>query len=82
MKGLVWMVDFRRCAFFLKASDEAEEAMKLKVLHDYADANNLLVTVTLRSEQEFLSSKEAYDLIITTDTIMLPIAGVEIIRVQ
>lgn len=76
------MVDFRRCAFFLKASDEAEEAMKLKVLHDYADANNLLVTVTLRSEQEFLSSKEAYDLIITTDTIMLPIAGVEIIRVQ
>ena len=76
------MNNFRRCAFFLKASDEAEEAMKLKVLHDYADANNLLVTVTLRSEQEFLSSKEAYDLIITTDTIMLPIAGVEIIRVQ
>ena len=53
------MNNFRRCAFFLKASDEAEEAMKLKVLHDYADANNLLVTVTLRSEQEFLSSKEA-----------------------
>jgi len=76
------MVDFRRCAFFLKASDEVEEAMKLKVLHDYADANNLLVTVTLRSEQEFLESKEAYDLIVTTDTIMLPIAGVEIIRVQ
>lgn len=76
------MSDFRRCAFFLKASDEAEEAMKLKVLHDYADANNLLVTVTLRSEQEFLESKEAYDLIVTTDTIMLPIAGVEIIRVQ
>ena len=76
------MNNFRRCAFFLKASDEAEEAMKLKVLHDFADANNLLVTVTLRSEQEFLSSKEAYDLIITTDTIMLPIAGVEIIRVQ
>ena len=76
------MSDFRRCAFFLKASDEAEVAMKLKVLHDYADANNLLVTVTLRSEQEFLESKEAYDLIVTTDTIMLPIAGVEIIRVQ
>ena len=76
------MTDFRRCAFFLKASDEAEEAMKLKVLHDYADANNLLVTVTLRSEQEFLNSKEAYDLIVTTDTIMLPIAGVEIVRVQ
>ena len=76
------MNDFRRCAFFLKASDEAEEAMKLKVLHDYADANNLLVTVTLRSEQEFLNSKEAYDLIVTTDTIMLPIAGVEIVRVQ
>jgi hypothetical protein len=76
------MSDFRRCAFFLKASDEAEEAMKLKVLHDYADANNLLVTVTLRSEQEFLDSKEAYDLIVTTDTIMLPIAGVEIVRVQ
>ncbi len=76
------MTDFRRCAFFLKASDEAEEAMKLKVLHDYADANNLLVTVTLRSEQEFLDSKEAYDLIVTTDTIMLPIAGVEIVRVQ
>ena len=76
------MSDFRRCAFFLKASDEAEEAMKLKVLHDFADANNLLVTVTLRSEQEFLESKEAYDLIVTTDTIMLPIAGVEIIRVQ
>ena len=76
------MSDFRRCAFFLKASDEAEEAMKLKVLHDYADANNLLVTVTLRSEQEFLESKETYDLIVTTDTIMLPIAGVEIIRVQ
>lgn len=76
------MTDFRRCAFFLKASDEAEEAMKLKVLHDYADANNLLVTVTLRSEQEFLDSKEAYDLIVTTDTIMLPVAGVEIVRVQ
>ena len=76
------MTDFRRCAFFLKASDEVEEAMKLKVLHDYADANNLLVTVTLRSEQEFLNSKEAYDLIVTTDTIMLPIAGVEIVRVQ
>lgn len=76
------MSDFRRCAFFLKASDEAEEAMKLKVLHDYADANNLLVTVTLRSEQEFLDSKEAYDLIVTTDTIMLPVAGVEIVRVQ
>ena len=76
------MSDFRRCAFFLKASDEAEEAMKLKVLHDYADANNLLVTVTLRSEQEFLESKEAFDLIVTTDTIMLPIAGVEIVRVQ
>jgi len=76
------MSDFRRCAFFLKASDEAEEAMKLKVLHDYADANNLLVTVTLRSEQEFLESKEAFDLIVTTDIIMLPIAGVEIVRVQ
>ena len=76
------MTDFRRCAFFLKASDEAEEAMKLKVLHDYADANNLLVTVTLRSEQEFLESKEAFDLIVTTDIIMLPIAGVEIVRVQ
>ena len=76
------MSDFRRCAFFLKASDEAEEAMKLKVLHDYADANNMLVTVTLRSEQEFLNSKEAYDLIVTTDTIMLPVAGVEIVRVQ
>ena len=56
--------------------------MKLKVLHDYADANNLLVTVNLRSEQEFLESKEAFDLIVTTDTIMLPIAGVEIVRVQ
>ena len=76
------MSDFRRCAFFLKASDEVEEAMKLKVLHDYADANNLLVTVNLRSEQEFLESKEAFDLIVTTDTIMLPIAGVEIVRVQ
>ena len=76
------MADFRRCAFFLKASDEAEEAMKLKVLHDYADANNLLVTVNLRSEQEFLESKEAFDLIVTTDTILLPIAGVEIVRVQ
>ena len=76
------MNNFRRCAFFLKASDEAEEAMKLKVLHDYADLNNLLVTVTLRSEQEFLNSKEAFDLIVTTDTIMLPIAGVEIVRVQ
>lgn len=76
------MSDFRRCAFFLKASDEAEEAMKLKVLHDFADANNLLVTVTLRSEQEFLESKEAFDLIVTMDTIMLPIAGVEIVRVQ
>ena len=76
------MSDFRRCAFFLKASDETEESMKLKVLHDYADANNMLVTVTLRSEQEFLNSKEAFDLIVTTDTIMLPIAGVEIVRVQ
>lgn len=75
------MSDFRRCAFFLKASDEVEEAMKLKVLHDYADANNLLVTVNLRSEQDFLESKEAFDLIVTTDTIMLPIAGVEIVRV-
>ena len=76
------MNNFRRCAFFLKASDEVEESKKLKVLHDYADANNLLVTVTLRSEQEFLNSKEAFDLIVTTDTIMLPIAGVEIVRVQ
>ena len=75
------MNNFRRCAFFLKASDEVEESKKLKVLHDYADANNLLVTVTLRSEQEFLESKEAFDLIVTTDTIMLPIAGVEIVRV-
>lgn len=76
------MNNFRRCAFFLKASDEVEESKKLKVLHDYADANNLLVTVTLRSEQEFLESKEAFDLIVTTDIIMLPIAGVEIVRVQ
>ena len=76
------MNNFRRCAFFLKASDEVEESKKLKVLHDYADANNLLVTVSLRSEQEFLNSKEAFDLIVTTDTIMLPIAGVEIVRVQ
>lgn len=76
------MNNFRRCAFFLKASDEVEESKKLKVLHDYADANNLLVTVTLRSEQEFLNSKESFDLIVTTDTIMLPIAGVEIVRVQ
>ena len=81
MKGLVKVNNFRRCAFFLKASDEVEESKKLKVLHDYADANNLLVTVTLRSEQEFLESKEAFDLIVTTDTIMLPIAGVEIVRV-
>lgn len=76
------MADFRRCAFFLKVSDEAEEAMKLKVLHDYADANNLLITAVLRSEQDFLESKESYDIIVTTDTIMLPIAGVEIVRVQ
>ena len=77
------MSNFRRCAFFLKASDEAEEAMKLKVLHDYADANNLLITAVLRSEQDFLESKESYDVIVTcNDTIMLPITGVEIIRVQ
>lgn len=76
------MSDFRRCAFFLKTSDSVEESQRLKILHDYADANNLLVTVTLRSEQEFLNSKEAFDLIVTTDTIMLPIAGVEIVRVQ
>ena len=76
------MNNFRRCAFFLKASDEVAESVKMKVLHDYADSNNLLVTVTLRSEQEFLNSKESFDLIVTTDTIMLPIAGVEIVRVQ
>ena len=76
------MSNFRRCAFFLKASDEAEEAMKLKVLHDYADANNLLITAVLRSEQDFLESKESYDVIVSTDSILLPIAGVEIVRVQ
>ena len=82
MKGLVKVNNFRRCAFFLKASDEVEESKKLKVLHDYADANNLLVTVTLHSEEDFLNSKEAYDVIVSTDSILLPIAGIEIVRVQ
>lgn len=76
------MSDFRRCAFFLKVTDEVTESVKMKVLHDYADENNLLITVTLRGEQEFLLNREDFDLIITTDTIMLPIADIEIVRVQ
>lgn len=75
------MDKFRRCALFLKANDTFDESIKLKKLHDYADDNNYIITVTLRSEQEFLSSKESFDVIITTETIMLPIAGVEIIKI-
>lgn len=75
------MNDFKRCALFLKANDPFDESIKLKRLHDYADANDYIITITLRSEQEFLSSKEAFDIIITTETIMLPIAGIEIIKI-
>lgn len=76
------MADFKRAALFLKPADEIDEALKLKVLHDYTDANNMVVTVTLYSETEFLECKELFDVILTADTIMLPIAGVEIIKVQ
>lgn len=76
------MSDFKRVALFLKPSDEVDEAMKLKRLHDFIESrSDYVVTITLRSEDEFLGSKENFDVIVTTDTIYLPIAGIEIIRV-
>lgn len=76
------MSDFKRVALFLKPSDEVDEAMKLKRLHDFIEGHSdYVVTITLRSESEFLEAKENFDIILTTDTIYLPIAGIEIIRV-
>ena len=75
------MDDLKRVALFFKPTDEVDEAIKLKKLHDYVDANGLIPTLTLRSESELLGSTENYEILITADTVMLPIAGIEIIRV-
>lgn len=55
-----------------------------KVLHSYANDNGyLIIPVLFTCEQDILDNpKEEYDAILTTDTILLPIAGIEIIRVM
>jgi hypothetical protein len=72
---------YRRCALYLKPADAADEGFKLKKLHDYADANSLIITVTLYGEADFLACREDFDLVITTETILLPVADIEIIKV-
>ena len=79
---MIVMSDFKRVALFLKPADEFDESVKLKRLHDYLESHaEYVVTITLKSESEFLEAKENFDIILTTDTIMLPIAGVQIVRV-
>lgn len=75
------MDNCKRAALFLKPTDEVDEAIKLKKLHDYVDANGLIPTITLRSEADLFNSTEDYEILITADSVMLPIAGVQIIRV-
>ena len=72
---------YRRCSLYLKPVDSADEGFKMKKLHDYADTNGLIITVTLYGEQDFLDCREDFDIIITTETILLPIADIEIIKV-
>ncbi len=70
----------KRVALFCRKGNELEN----KKLHDYADQHNfLIIPIIFNCEQDILDNpKEDYEAILTTDTIMLPIAGIEIIRVS
>ena len=74
------MDNFKRAALFLRPGDDEE--ICLKRIHDFLENHSeYVVTICLKDEPQFLATKENFDVIITTDTILLPIAGIEIIRV-
>ncbi len=74
------MNDLKRAALFLRSGDDEE--IRLKRVHDFLENHSeYVVTICLKDESQFLATKENFDVILTTDTIHLPIAGIEIIRV-
>ena len=72
--------EIKRVALFCRDMDSETN----KILHSYANDNGyVIIPVIFTSEQDILdNAKEDYDAILTTDTILLPIAGIEIIRVM
>lgn len=74
-------MESKRCVLFYKAGSEEEAAYKEKMLHDYADANGYIITMSLDSEESFLQCREEYDVVLCADTLLLPITNVKIIRI-
>lgn len=70
----------KRVAIFCRKGNELDS----KKLYDYADKHNfIIIPVMFSCEQDILDNpKEEYDAILTTDTILLPIAGIKIIKVS
>lgn len=73
------MLESKKVALFCRATDEYTN----KLLHDYAEQQGfLIIPIMFTSEQELLDNpREDYDAILTTETIMLPITNIEIIKV-
>ena len=71
----------KKAVLFCRGDNELD----LKVLHDYANSHKEYIVLPLlfTSEQDILNSdKIEYDVILTTNTIYLPIASIEIINVN
>ena len=71
-----------RAALFLRSKNDESEASRLNKMIDYAANNGFVVTQTFHSEEEFLACREDFDIILCCgDSIMLPIAGIEILNI-
>ncbi len=71
-----------RAALFIRSKDDEAESARLNKMIEYAANNGFVVTQAFHSEQEFLACREDFDVILCCgDTIMLPIAGIEIINI-
>lgn len=70
----------KRVALFCRDT----EAKVNEALHKYAEEQGyMIIPVMFTSEQDILDNpKEEYEAILTTESIMLPIAGIEIIKVS
>lgn len=78
--NLTQVIKPKRVALFCRDM----EAKVNEMLHKYAEEQGyMIIPVMFTSEQDILdNSKEEYEAILTTESIMLPIAGIEIIKVS
>lgn len=74
------LLNKKRVALFIR---QGNDESTLKRLHDYANLHNyLIVPVQFSDESEILEyDKQSFDAILSTEVILLPIAGIELITI-